>query len=324
MVAFARCCATSAARSGRPISAGFQPIWGGGLGEERFQGFQRRLADAAEAQGRYRLLGWFEHGALVAAMKAYDLRGTCAGRSLRLLGIGAVFTPPPLRRRGHAAAMLRAAMDEYRRGGAQAAVLFSDIDVHYYERLGFHTLESRECTVDAGGLPRAAGSFRQAMAGDEEPMTRLFAAGRRREGRFALVRDGWPLRFQLRRLRELARSRGVGEPEWGIVVEGKAGDAAAMIRFGRDSVDVLDAGWSSEAARECLLGAPARMPAPRAAGCACASGRPGSSAASFPGAPGAPPSPCSLRSTTGRRCRAGRAHRALASRSHLSSRSGHI
>jgi GNAT superfamily N-acetyltransferase len=234
---------------------GIQPIWGGGLGEERFQGFQRRLADAPEAEGRYRLLGWFEHGGLAAAMKAYDLRGACAGRSLRLLGIGAVFTPPPLRRRGHAAAMLRAAMDEYRRAGAHAAVLFSDIDVRYYERLGFHTLESRECTVDGGGLPRASGGFRQAAAGDEEPMTRLFAAGRQREGRFALVRDGWPLRFQLRRLRELARSRGVAEPEWGIVVEGKAGDAAAMIRFGRDSVDVLDAGWSSDAARECLLGA---------------------------------------------------------------------
>src|SRR3954470_15266204 len=107
---------------------GIQPIWGGGLGEERFEGFQRRLADAAEAQGRYRLLGWFEHGGLAAAMKAYHLRGACAGRSLRLLGIGAVFTPPALRRRGHAAAMLRAAMDEYRREGAQAAVLFSDID----------------------------------------------------------------------------------------------------------------------------------------------------------------------------------------------------
>ncbi|HET7788364.1 MAG TPA: GNAT family N-acetyltransferase [Myxococcales bacterium] len=234
---------------------GIQPIWGGGLGEERFQLFQRRLADAAEAQGRYRLLGWFDKGGLTAAMKAYDLRGACAGRPLRLLGIGAVFTPPALRRRGYAAAMLRAAMDEYRRAGAHAAILFSDIDVRYYERLGFHTLESRECTVDAGGLPRTAGPFRQAVAGDEGSMTRLFEAGRERGGRFSLVRDGWPLRFQLRRLRELARSRAMGEPEWGMVVEGRSGDGAAMIRFGRDSVDVLDAGWTSDAARESLLGA---------------------------------------------------------------------
>jgi predicted N-acetyltransferase YhbS len=234
---------------------GILPIWGGGLGDERFQQFQRRLADAPEAQDRYRLLGWFEGGALVAALKAYDLHASCAGRRLRLLGIGAVFTPPPLRRRGHAAAMLRAAIEEYRQRGAHAALLFSDIDVGYYERLGFHQLESRECSVDAASLPVPRGSFRAAMAGDEDRMSEIFAAARDGERRFGLVRDGWTLRFQLRRLRELARARGVGEPEWGVLAEGRGGDGAAMIRFGRDTVDVLEAAWSSDSARECLMGA---------------------------------------------------------------------
>src|SRR5438045_3870125 len=230
---------------------GIQPIWGGGLSEDRFQLFQRRLADAPESRDRYRLLGWFANGRLTSAMKTYDLRATCAGRPLRLLGIGAVFTPPELRRRGHAAAMLRAAMDEYRGRGAQAAVLFSDIDIDYYRRLGFRLLESRECSVDAGQLPRAGAGFRSAMAGDEETMAELFALARANETRFSLARDGWTLRFQLRRLRELARARGVGEPEWGIV----AGEAAAMIRFGRDSVDVLEAAWTTDKSRDALLGA---------------------------------------------------------------------
>ena len=231
---------------------GIQPIWGGGLDEGRFELFQRRLADAPESRDRYRLLGWYQRGAMRSAMKAYDLRGSSAGKPLRLLGIGAVFTPPELRRKGHAAAMLRAAMDEYRAAGAHAAVLFSDIEIEYYERLGFRALESRECTVEAGQLPRG-GSFRPAMAGDEELMTRLFAAARARERRFGLMRDGWTLRFQLRRLRELARARGVGEPEWGIVVKERAGEGAAMIRFGRESVDVLEAAWTSDAAREQVL-----------------------------------------------------------------------
>ncbi|MGZ6124949.1 MAG: hypothetical protein ACXWLR_08310, partial [Myxococcales bacterium] len=64
---------------------GIQPIWGGGLSEERFQTFQRRLADAPEARDRYRLLGWFAAGALTAAMKAYDLHAEFAGRTLRVL-----------------------------------------------------------------------------------------------------------------------------------------------------------------------------------------------------------------------------------------------
>ena len=231
---------------------GIQPIWGGGLSEDRFQLFQRRLADAPEARERYRLLGWFVKGTLTAAMKAYDLRATCAARPLRVLGVGAVFTPPELRRRGHAATMLRAVMDEYASRGGQAAVLFSDIGVRYYERLGFRALESRECTVGAAELPRLPGSSRPALAGDEPLMTRLFAASRG-DRTFALARDGWTLRFQLRRLRELARARGTGEPEWGLIAEGRSGEGAAMVRLGRDSVDVLDAAWTTDAARDCVL-----------------------------------------------------------------------
>ena len=233
---------------------GIQPIWGGGLSIERFQIFQDRLADCPEAKDRYRLLGWFAGGALVSAMKAYDLRADCAGRPLRVLGIGAVFTPPDLRRRGHAAAMLRAAMREYAGRGAHAAVLFSDIGVRYYERLGFRVLDSRECTVAAEDLPRGADGTRPAIAGDEPMMTRLFADSHRSRRAFALDRDGWTLLFQLRRLRELARARRVSEPEWGVVTETRHGEGAAMLRFGREAIDILEAGWSSEAARDRLLG----------------------------------------------------------------------
>jgi GNAT superfamily N-acetyltransferase len=233
---------------------GIQPIWGGGLSEDRFEAFQRRLADAPEARDRYRLLGWFVDGALTAAMKSYDLQGTCAGRPMRLLGVGAVYTPPELRRRGHAGAMLRAAIEDAKAQGAHAAVLFSDIGVQYYERLGFWPLESRECAVDAVDLPRQAAGVRAALAGDEPMMTRLFAEARENGRKFGLARDGWTLRFQLRRLRELARARGVGEPEWGLVAEGKFGEGAAMLRFGRDSVDVLEAAWTGAAARERVLG----------------------------------------------------------------------
>src|SRR5437660_9209691 len=79
-----------------------------------------------------------------------------------------------------------------------------------------------------------------------------FAASRG-DRTFALARDGWTLRFQLRRLRELARARGVGEPEWGLVAEARSGEGAAMLRLGRDSVDVLDAAWTTAAARDCVF-----------------------------------------------------------------------
>ena len=123
---------------------GVQPIWGGGLSPERFVAFQRRLADSREAGRRYQLFGLFEGDRLLSAMKAYDLRGGYAGAQLRLLGIGAVYTPPALRRRGHARRMLELAIDDHRSRGYDAAVLFSDIGGAYYERLGFRALESEE------------------------------------------------------------------------------------------------------------------------------------------------------------------------------------
>ena len=234
---------------------GVQGIWGGGLAEDKFVAFQRRLAASPEASGRYRMLGLFDRGdgALLSAMKTYQLEGGFTGAPLRILGIGAVFTPPALRRRGFAALMLRAAMARLAAEGADAAVLFSDIGDRYYAQLGFHVLQSRECFVAARDLPRPDRACRSAGPGDEAAMSRIFEASRDRS-RLSLAREGWLLRFQLRRLRELARVRDVGEPEWGLIVDAGRGCAAAMTRLTREGVDVLEAAWDGASARDSLLG----------------------------------------------------------------------
>jgi hypothetical protein len=230
---------------------GVHPLWGGGLSEDRFVAFQRRLAEACEAGERHRLIGLFEGSRLLAAMKAYDLRGSCAAKPLNILGIGAVFTPPLLRRRGHARRMLELAIAEHAAGGADAAILFSDIGTAYYQRLGFRPLRSEECTADPSDLPRTGA--REPAPADEAGLSRILARSRANNGDLTLARDGWVLRFQLRRLRELARARGVAEPQWGIAVRDESGEGAAMVRMARDAIDVLDAGWTSEAARDALL-----------------------------------------------------------------------
>ena len=232
---------------------GVQPIWGGGLNPDRFVAFQRRLADSAEAGRRYRLLGLFDGQHLVSAMKAYDLHGSYAGSPLRLLGIGAVYTPPPLRRRGYARQMLELAIADHRAAGFDAALLFSDIGGEYYERLGFRPVRSDECTAEAADLPR--GGAGELARGDEVSLARVFAQSRSADGELSLARDGWVLSFQLRRLRELARARGAGEPEWALRIASGVGEAAAMLRVSRDAIEVLDAGWTSESLRDRLLAA---------------------------------------------------------------------
>ncbi len=231
---------------------GLQPLWGGGLAEEPFIAYQRRLLRSAEAALRYRVLGLFDGAELLSAFKAYELNGAPARRQ-RVLGVGAVFTPLSNRRRGHASAMLRRALQVHAEAGFDAALLFSDIGAPFYQRLGFRLLDSSECLVPPSSLPRLGG-FRPAAPGDEALISDILASCRPAPKGLSLGRDGWVLRFQLRRLRELARARNVGEPEWGIVVEGRAGRAAALVRLSRDAVDVLDAGWTSEGARESLFG----------------------------------------------------------------------
>ena len=233
---------------------GVQPIWGGGLSPDKFVAFQRRLADSREAGQRYQLFGLFEDDRLLSAMKAYDLRGSYAGAPLRLLGIGAVYTPPALRRRGHARRMLELVIAEHRSRGYDAAVLFSDIGGEYYERLGFRALDSEECLAEVDELPRG-GAAHAAAPGDEASLMRVFTQARTGGGELALARDGWVLSFQLRRLRELAWARGTSEPEWGIRIEQPSGEAGAMLRLSREAVDVLDAGWTDESLREPLLAA---------------------------------------------------------------------
>jgi Acetyltransferase (GNAT) domain len=232
---------------------GVLPLWGGGLGEEQFVAYQRRLAASEEAAGRYRLLGLFEAapGPLLSAMKVYTLPAAWGGRRLRALGIGAVFTPPALRRRGFAAEMLRQALAASR-GAADVALLFTDIGTGYYRKLGFTPLESGQCLVEAHRLPRGGG-HRPAAPREADEVTRILSLGRSPGGAFTLLRDGWVTRFQLRRLRELARIREVGEPEWGVLASARDGEGAAMIRHTRDAIDVLDAAWTSPSARDALL-----------------------------------------------------------------------
>jgi hypothetical protein len=75
-------------------------------------------------------------------------------RRVRVALFGAVFTPAARRGRGHATAMVQAALDEARARGDAAALLYSDIGTAYYRRLGFSPLPADE---HWGRLPQSSG-----------------------------------------------------------------------------------------------------------------------------------------------------------------------
>src|SRR5262249_3516385 len=88
------------------------------------------------ASAKYQRGRWFvlANGAeLLSSLIMYSLGESMAG-------IGSVATPPALRRRGHASALIRGVVTQLEQGGIDTVFLFSDVAPGIYRRLGFEPL----------------------------------------------------------------------------------------------------------------------------------------------------------------------------------------
>lgn len=132
-----------------PISA---PMWRGRRDDATYIGQTLEIARSSYGRKYYRLFGLFDGHALVASFKRYTRTLHFAGARLRAHGIGAVFTPPEMRGRGYASAMLAAALDAWRADGMDVGYLFSDIRPAFYEEIGFARLPSRSISLRADTL----------------------------------------------------------------------------------------------------------------------------------------------------------------------------
>lgn len=140
------------ARAVLPHSA---ELWAHGRSYEAYVDDFRSFADSGFGRRRFRTLGLMIDGELVASCKRYQRELRCGERTLRAVGIGAVFTPEEQRGRGYATAMLGALLDDERAAGTGLVFLFSDIHPAFYERLGFVRLPSRTIVLRADALRHA-------------------------------------------------------------------------------------------------------------------------------------------------------------------------
>ena len=125
-------------------------VWGAGLSLPDYVGLNRELRDTPWGRERYRFLVLLDDaGAVASGMKLYTFPGELDGRSVLIAGVGAVFTPPARRGRGHAAALVEGALSLARDRGHHLALLLSEIGGDYYERLGFSALPAQEAACMA-------------------------------------------------------------------------------------------------------------------------------------------------------------------------------
>ncbi len=115
-------------------------LWADGLDPNAYVDLVATLmsGDWARAGGyRFLILCATEGGQPAAALKLYRFQVRLEGALLPAGGVGAVFTPPAARGRGHASLALRLAHDLMRARGDLLSLLFSEIGAAFYARLGY-------------------------------------------------------------------------------------------------------------------------------------------------------------------------------------------
>ncbi len=128
-------------------------LWSNGRTLESYVRQTAELAASTYGRRHYRTFALTQDGShALASFKRYEREARAENEQLNAIGIGAVFTPAPHRRRGYASAMLGLALDQARREHFDFAYLFSDIHPQFYKDVGFVELPSRSISLRADAL----------------------------------------------------------------------------------------------------------------------------------------------------------------------------
>ena len=160
-------------------------------------------------------------------------------RTIRVLGIGAVFTPPDLRGRGLATNLIDLMIADAARDGIHTALLFSEIGPDYYARLGFTEIPIETVTLEVKAGRDGAPAI-PVRTGDDRDIEHIAGISRRVSDRFpfALERSAEFIQFGVTRKRLLAGfTRGGARRVEFLVVEEGGRPAAYVVTtvspFGR-------------------------------------------------------------------------------------------
>jgi predicted acetyltransferase len=115
-------------------------LWGGGMSREDYVEWIRSQSQSFYWRKNVRYLAVRSNGSLVCTCKLYTLSMRSRGRFFKVAGIGAVYTMPEHRGRGHASEMIEAIEQLAKQEDYDALLLYSDIDPSFYEQAGYQLL----------------------------------------------------------------------------------------------------------------------------------------------------------------------------------------
>ena len=161
------------------------PVWGEGLARDAYGKYNRAQLATPWGAAHLRRVALVDGGRLLATAKRYQLEALVDRRPVKVLGLGAVFTPESRRGRGHAAELLRRMLDSAADEGFGLALLFSEIDPRYYEHLGLSApLDQPGLAVGAGRSRAAARPPSRMRSGDFGDVASIVEMNRAQAERF--------------------------------------------------------------------------------------------------------------------------------------------
>jgi GNAT superfamily N-acetyltransferase len=208
------------------------PIWHEGLTRQSYGQWNTAQTKTAWARDHFRRFALIDDGgSLLASVKRYRFDARVGGRDGWMCGLGAVFTPPARRGRGHAGALIERVLEREKADGAIVAGLFSEIGPQFYERLGFTVVPLHEVTVNVEVRSGAPAMLVRTGGDSDLPALAAMHESRSSGVFFALRRDPTAIAFALTKKRLFAglSPPGARQLEFFVAEEGASAVAYAVI-----------------------------------------------------------------------------------------------
>ena len=186
------------------IMDGTYPIWGEGLSREAYSRWNRGQTATEWGREHLRRVALVNQSGVLASAKRYDFRARINGQLADILGIGAVFTAPELRGRGHARDLIEAMISDAISRGCTLALLFSEIGAPYYQSLGFQVVPRRQLTIEVAPFRGSPATLVRSGEREDLPVIAELSARYTEGAAFALERTPDLIAYSLARKRLLA------------------------------------------------------------------------------------------------------------------------
>ena len=204
-------------------------IWCEGLTPMAYDRFYSAQLATPWGRGHLRRFALVDAADLLASAKEYSFAAVLDGQSVRVVGLGAVFTNPAHRGRGVARDLIERMLARATEGGADLALLFSEIGADYYARSGFEAIHAKELTLRVKESDRRGAPATLVRAATEDDLADIVAMGETRAApfRFHLVRDRDLVHYATSKKRLLAGLGPAGMRELQLFVAEEGASAAA-------------------------------------------------------------------------------------------------